>query len=95
MSATAIPSDTIPLGGKSVDVSSVDATFTDTPQGFIRGFYVSAAGNVKVDFAPGYPTGYGTLTIVGCVPGVLYTGRISKIYTSGTTNTNSNIMVVL
>lgn len=85
------PSDAIPLGGSNIDVSSSDFTFTSP---FIRGFYVTVQGAVKVDFAEGAPSGYKTGFIYPvCVPGVEYRGRITKIYTSGTTATGIAVLL--
>lgn len=90
MAMAPVPSDAIPLEGKNVDVSSADADFNPP----IRGFYVSAAADVKVTF-PNATTGWDVMVIPGCIPGVLYMGRISKIWTAGTTGTGkANIGVV-
>ena len=87
------PSSAIPLGGSNIDVSSSDFTAPTAP-GFIRGFYVTVQGAVKVDFAPGAPTGYETaFTYPVCVPGVEYRGRIKKIYTRGTTATGIAVLI--
>ncbi len=89
---TRSPGDSVPLGGKNVDVSAADATF-DPP---IRGFQLAVAGDVKVDWADGAPDGYTTSTIPACVAGQLYLGFIKKIYMVGTTEAaRANIHVVL
>lgn len=87
------PSREIPLGGLNIDISSGDFTAPTAP-GFIRGFYVTVQGAVKVDFADGAPPGYQTAFIYPvCVPGVEYRGRIKKIYTSGTTATGIAVLI--
>lgn len=77
-------------GGKSVDVSSVDATF-DPP---IQAFMVSATGNVKVTFADGAPVGAEVMVYTGCVVGTIYKGNIQRIWATGTTGTAANVMVL-
>lgn len=76
-------------GATNVNVTSVDATF-DPP---IQGFIASVAGIVKVDFAPGFRTDYGTALIPAAV-GIPFFGPIVKIYSTGTTNTQANICVL-
>lgn len=84
------PTDNIPWGGLNVDVSAADADF-DPP---IRAFQLAVAGDVKVDFADGFPTGYGTATYPACVAGVRYEGFIKRIYKTGTTEAaRANILV--
>lgn len=87
------PSQTVAIGGLNIDVSAEDYTAPDNP-GFIRGFYVTTQGAVKVDFADGAPSGYQTaFTYPVCVPGVEYRGRIKKIYTANTTATGIAVLI--
>jgi hypothetical protein len=89
------PSSAIPLGGSNIDVSSV-AFDAPTAPGFIRGFYVTVQGAVKVDFADGAPSGYQTAFIYPvCVPGVEYRGRIKKIYAAADGTTATGIAVLI
>ena len=78
---TASPTSNIPIGGLNVDVSAGNATF-DPP---IRAFQLAVAGDVKVDWADGAPTGYTTSIFPACVAGVRYEGFIKTIYMTGTT----------
>lgn len=67
-----------PTRAEVVDISTTDHSFEFTTRGYI----CSGAGNLKVDFLHG-----ATGVTVPVLAGVQYSGRLTKVYKTGTTAT--------